>query len=331
MAIEQEPTADDEVSLGPTQYGKSEIRLLRVERDTPRHVVRDITVSTMLRGDFTDSYVSGDQTGQLPTDSQKNAVFSYARQYGIGAIEDFALRLARHFADDIDLVTEARVAVSETAWERIDIVGEGHDHSFVRAGQGARTASAVVGGADGGETNTTVTAGVKDLAILKSTGSGYRGYLKDPYTTLAETSDRVLATSLTATWRYGAGGPAGAGADRAGTPAGEAHAEAHPDWDGYYRRARDTLLAQFAAVESKALQHSLWNMGRSVLAGEPQIEAIHLSAPNLHHFLVDLEPFGLDNPGEVFRIADRPYGLIEATVVRGGASPRVDWPDGGTR
>jgi urate oxidase len=310
MAAEP-PASDDGNELGPTQYGKSEIHLVHIDRATPHHRIRDITVTTTLRGHFADSYVTGDQTGQLPTDSQKNPVFGYARRFGIGALEDFGLRLARHFVADIESNTAARVQIAEDAWQRIYVGGAGHDHSFVRGGAGVRTTSAAVHGTGDAE-RVAVVAGVRDLVLLKSTASEYQGYLKDPYTTLAEATDRILATSLVAQWRY---------ADAAVT-AGSI------DWDGAHRAVCATLLSTFASRYSKALQHTLWHMGRAVLAEQPDIAAIHLSAPNKHHFLVDLEPFGLDNPGEVFYAADRPYGMIEAMVQRDGLAERsLDWPE----
>jgi urate oxidase len=142
-----------------------------------------------------------------------------------------------------------------------------------------------------------VVSGFRDLVLLKSTGSQFRGFLVDGYTTLAETDDRVLATSLVARWRYAS------------------TAEA---WDELYADVLQRLVERFAQVNSRALQQTLWEMGKAVLEAHPQIVEIRLSAPNKHHFLVDLAPFGLDNPGEVFHAADRPYGLIEATVTREG-------------
>lgn len=314
MAEVSPASAGDGIVLGPTQYGKSEVHLVHIRRDTPRHSIRDLTVTTTLRGHFTDSYVTGDQAGQLPTDSQKNTVFGYARQYGIGALEDFGLRLARHFVADIESDTAARVQIAEDAWQRIDAgnpAGEGHDHSFVRAGTGVRTASVAVHGS-GADERVVVVAGIRDLVVLKSTASEYRGYLKDRYTTLAEATDRILATSLVARWRYADG----------------AVAAGSIDWDESYRRVCATLLSTFATLYSKALQHTLWHMGRTVLSEQPDITAIHLAAPNKHHFLVDLEPFGLDNPGEVFYAADRPYGMIEAMVQREGLLEcSLDWPE----
>jgi urate oxidase len=299
------------IELGRTQYGKSEIHLVHIDRATQHHRLRDVTVTTTLRGNFTDSYVTGDQAGQLPTDSQKNTVFGYARRFGIGALEDFGLRLARHFVTDIDSNTGARVQIAEDSWQRIDVGGTGHDHSFVRGGAGVRTASVAVDGTGDAE-RVAVVAGIRDLVVLKSTASEYQGYLKDPYTTLPETTDRILATSLVAQWRF---------ADDAVRAGGI-------DWDGAYQAVCATLLSTFATLYSKALQHTLWHMGRAVLDEQPDITAIHLSAPNKHHFLVDLGPFGLDNPGEVFYAADRPYGMIEAMVQRSGTTQlSLDWPE----
>ena len=132
--------------------------------------------------------------------------------------------------------------------------------------------------------------------VLKSTGSEFTGFLRDEYTTLPEADDRILATSLTARWRY---------ADRG-----------RVEWNAAYDDVRALLLATFATTYSRALQETLYAMGRAVLEAHDEIAEISFAAPNKHHHLVDLAPFGLDNPGEVFIAADRPYGLIEATVTR---------------
>jgi urate oxidase len=287
------------IVLGPHQYGKAETRVVRIYRDGPQHEVRDLNVTTSLRGDFAAAHIRGDQSQVLPTDSQKNTVYAYAIERGVGAIEDFALALARHFADDIEPVDAARVDVDEYRWERISADGAPHPHSFVRAGDEVRTASAVIEGA-GNAQRAWVVSGLRDLIVMKSTGSEFAGFLTDPYTTLAETHDRVLATSLTVRWRY---------------------AGAEADWDAIFASVRDILLSQFASVHSLALQQTLWEMGHAVLAAHEVIAEIRLSAPNKHHFLVDLSPFGLENPGEVFHADDRPYGLIQCSVIREEAPP----------
>ena len=278
------------ITLGANQYGKAENRLVRIYRKTARHEIRDVTVSTALRGDFADAHLHGDQAKVLPTDTQKNTAYAFAKEHGLRAIEEYALTLARHFVDDVEPVRGARISVDEYAWERVPVGGEGHDHTWVRRGPEVRTT--VVDVSDAG---TEVVSGLRDLVLLKSTGSEFHGFLKDRYTTLPETDDRIMSTALVAQWRY-------SGLD--------------VDWDKTWADARRILLEKFATVHSLALQQTLWEMGRGVLEAHPEIAEISLQAPNKHHFTVDLSPFGLENPNEVFYAADRPYGLIEATVTR---------------
>jgi urate oxidase len=290
------------IVLGPNQYGKAETRVVRVYRDGERHEIRDLNVSTVLRGDFSDAHTRGDQASVLPTDSQKNTAFAYAKEKGVGEIEEYALDLARHFVIDIAPVTGARVEVEEYRWERISVAGRPHPHAFARASSEVRTTAVTVTG-DGQAPGCWVVSGLADLVVMKSTGSEFHGFLKDRYTTLAEADDRILATSLTARWRYQ-------------LPHGKPES-----WDGAHAQIRQILLERFAEVHSLALQQTLWEMGKAVLEARDDVAEIRLSAPNRHHFLADLAPFGLDNPGEVFFAADRPYGLIQATVQRDTAEP----------
>ena len=288
------------IVLGPNQYGKAENRVVRIYRDTPRHEIRDVNVSTSLRGDFSAAHLTGDQASVLPTDTQKNTCYAYAKEKGLGAIEHYALTLGRHFVEDVAPVQGARIEVDEYFWDRIDVDGHPHEHAFVRRGQEIRTTVVTVDG-----DREWVVSGLKDLVILKSTGSEFRGFLTDRYTALQETTDRIMATSLVARWRY------------RGTDV---------DWDATYAGIRAVLLARFAEVHSLALQQTLWEMGKAVLERFDAVAEIKFSAPNKHHFLVDLSPFKVDNPGEVFHADDRPYGLIQATVVRDDAEdPGLAW------
>ncbi len=198
--------------------------------------------------------------------------------------------------------------MEEYAWDRIPVGGAGHDHAFVRRGGEVRTTVVTVDGR-GDDRRVRVVSGLQDLVVLKSTGSEFRGFLKDEYTTLPEADDRILATSLTVRWRH-----------EATTPAQVAELDA----DASYAAVRALLLETFATTYSRALQESLHAMGRAVLEAHAGIAEVRFSAPNKHHFLVDLAPFGLENPGEVFVAADRPYGLIEAVVTRSDASDPGD-------
>jgi urate oxidase len=290
------------IVLGDNRYGKAETRLVRVVRDTDRHEIRDLTVSSSLRGDFAAAHTAGDQSKVLPTDTQKNTVYAFAKERGVGAPEEFARELARHFVDDIAPVTSAQVRIDEHRWDRASVDGRPHDHTFVLSG--AETRTAVVTAYDGGER---VLSGLTGLVLLKSTGSEFHDFLVDDYTTLAPTQDRVLATSLTARWRWSS------------SPAG---------FDSAYDEVRALLVSAFGSLQSLALQQTLWEMGRRVLEARGDIAEIRLSAPNKHHYLVDLAPFGLDNPGEVFNAGDRPYGLLEVVVERDDADPVPEaWRD----
>jgi len=291
------------IILGDIQYGKAENRVVRIYRDTARHEIRDLNVSTAMRGPFQPAYLEGDQSNVLPTDTQKNTAFAFAKSKGVEAIESFGLELARHFVHNVDPIEGARIEIEEYAWERAIVDGVEHDHTWLRKGQEIRTAAITVDA-----TGEYVIGGFKDLVLLKSTGSEFAGFLTDEFTTLQETHDRVMATSLVAKWRFAL-----------------SEAElADLDWDATYAGIKQIMVKQFATLHSLALQQTLWHMGRAVLEAYPFIAEVKLKAPNKHHFVVDLSPFEIENAGEVFIAADRPYGLIEATVVRDDAPDAGD-------
>ncbi|HYO03141.1 MAG TPA: urate oxidase [Mycobacterium sp.] len=283
------------IILGKNQYGKAESRVVRIYRDTPRHEIHDINVSTCLRGDFSAAHLAGDQSDVLPTDTQKQTAYAYAKSNGLLSIEDYGLTLARHFVNDVEPVDGARIEIEEYAWERAIVDGAEHDYTWIRKGQEVRTAAITVD-ADG----EWVVGGLKDMVILKSTGSQFTGFLSDPYTILEPTHDRVMATSLVAQWRF---------------------TSTTVDWEATFAGVKTQLVKQFAVVQSLALQQTLFEMGKAVLETYPFIAEVRLSAPNKHHFVYDLSPFGLENDKEVFNADDRPYGLIQATVTRDDAAP----------
>jgi urate oxidase len=278
------------IRLGPNRYGKAEIRLVRVVRDTERHELRDLTVSVALVGDFAAAHLDGDNSRVLPTDTQKNTVYALAKEHGVGEIEEFGLVLAHHFVESQPSVQRARVRIGEHGWDRLG------PHSFRRKGDEVRTA-AVTHDRDEG---TWVVSGLSDLVVMNTTDSAFAGFIVDRFTTLAETGDRILATAVTAQWR---------------------HREPAGDWATSFAATRGLLLEAFAGTFSRALQETLYTMGAHVLEHRQELDEVRLSLPNRHHFVVDLTPFGLDNPNEVFHADDRPYGLIEGTVLRDQAPP----------
>jgi urate oxidase len=272
--------------LARNSYGKSEIRLVKVTRDTDRHELCDVTVDVALEGDFAAVHATGDNSGLLATDTMRNTVYALAAQHAVEDLEIFGRVLVDHFVEAGPTVHRARVQLVDHPWARL---GD-HDHAFQRAGGGERIA--VVSG-DG--LSSRVEAGIEDLVLLRTTGSGFEGFLRERFTTLPETDDRVLATAVSARWTYAEGGI---------------------DYGAAWRAARDAILATFADHYSPSVQFTLRKMGEAVLRAVDAIERVHLSLPNRHHLLYDLARFGLDNDNRVFHASAEPYGLIEGTVER---------------
>lgn len=296
--------------LGQNQYGKAENRVVRITRDGDTHHIKDLNVSVALSGDMDDVHYSGSNAHVLPTDTTKNTVYAFAKEHGIESAEQFGIHLARHFVTSQGPIKVARIRIEEYAWERIAtsdgnsrfIGAEEVKHSFVRKGQETRTTQITYDGE-----NFEVISGLKDLTVMNSTNSEFWGYVKDQYTTLKEAYDRILATEVSAKWRYN----------------WTSDEQRMPNWEKSYEQARKHMLQAFAETYSLSLQQTLYQMGSRIINSRSEIDEIRFSLPNKHHFLVDLEPFGLKNDHEVYFAADRPYGLIEATVLRDGTAPQI--------
>ncbi|MEU2251209.1 factor-independent urate hydroxylase [Streptomyces sp. NPDC019224] len=296
--------------LGQNQYGKAENRVVRITRDGDTHHIKDLNVSVALSGEMDDVHYSGSNAHVLPTDTTKNTVFAFAKEHGIESAEQFGIHLARHFVTSQEPIKSARIRIEEYAWDRIAaseansrfIGADEVKHSFVRRNQEIRTAQITFDGE-----KWQVVSGLRDLTVMNSTNSEFWGYVKDKYTTLKEAYDRILATDVSARWRYN----------------WTSDEQRMPNWEKSYEQARKHMLHAFAETYSLSLQQTLYQMGSRIIDNRSEIDEIRFSLPNNHHFLVDLEPFGLKNDNEVYFAADRPYGLIEGTVLRDGVEPQI--------
>lgn len=276
--------------MGANSYGKDGIRLVTVARLPDRHEVRDLTVDVRLEGDFARVYTAGDNSPVLPTDTMRTTVYALARDHPLGDVERFGAVLAERFLAATPAATLVRIHLAEHPWVRVEAGGRAHSHAFSRSSGEHWTATVTAT-----RSGVRVGAGLEGLVLLKTAGSAFAGFLKDRYTVLEETDDRLLATEVSATWRY---------------------ASAEIDFPACRAAIRRALVEAFADHDSRSLQHTLWAMGRAVLRDCDKVERVSLSLPNRHHFPVDLSPFGLDNDDRVFVAADRPYGVIEGTVER---------------
>lgn len=278
------------IELGANRYGKAQIRLVRVVRGPGAHRLRDLTVAIALEGDFAAAHTDGDNSLVVATDTMKNTAYAFAKDHLDGSLEDYGRALARHFLE-FDQVDRASISIREHGWSPIATRGGPAPDAFVRGGTGTRIATVV-----DALTGITIEAGVEDLVVMKTARSGFSGFPRDEYTTLPDVDDRIMATKVTAIWRYGSPELAG---------------------DELHAAIQATLLDVFADHDSPSVQTSIWLMGRAILERHEEVAEVRMSLPNLHHWLVDLSPFGLDNDNEVFVATTEPHGLIEATVRRG--------------
>jgi len=279
------------VKLAENRYGKSRVRLVSVKRHSDRHELRDWTVEVLLHGDYESCFTQGDNSKILPTDTMKNTVYSLARSSAASCIEEFAKELITFLLPQNPQVSQVEVTISESAWDHATAVGRHHPTTFVQASRESQTTKV----AQERGRPFSVDSGLDNLVILKTAGSAFAGYIKDPLTTLQETRDRLFGTAVRANWVY---------------------TSANLPFAALRARIRELLIAAFAEHPSESVQHTLFAMAKNVLEHLPEIKDIRLTMPNKHYLLVDLSRFGQDNPNEIFVPTDEPHGYIEARVSR---------------
>jgi urate oxidase len=278
------------MKLQSHRYGKAKVRVFKKLQQEGIHTPKELEVTTLLEGDFGASYTKDDNKKVIATDSIKNTTnFVAYNQLGTET-EPFAIALCEHYLKKYSHVTSVNVETLERVWERQIVDGKPSGTNFVSTGKGIPW-TRTVATRDSIET----TSGVQELVILKTSGSAWEDFLRDDFATLADTNDRLLATSLTANWVYQK------------APASYATANAN---------IIQAMLEAFSTRFSPSAQSTQYHMGEAALNACPEITQISLTMPNLHYLLIDLRPFDRKNNNELFVPTDAPQGWIEATVER---------------
>jgi urate oxidase len=268
--------------LDQSRWGKSDVRVSKIHRSDAGDDFSDLSVQVLLEGDVESAHTSGDNSAVLPTDTMRNTVYCLAQDDLGRDLEAFAALLCDHFLDR-DGVTGATITIAERLWSRVGphgFTGGGSERRTARVGKGAET---------------TTWAGVEGLVVLKTTGSAFSGFPRDPFTVLPDAEDRILATSVTANWRY---------------------STLPDDTTRTWETARSTLVDGFFGEWSASVQHQGWLMGVALLDAVPQIDRIDFHLPNQHHLPFDVTRFGMADRGTVFQPVSEPYGDIGLTVTR---------------
>ena len=286
------------IKLTNNAYGKNAVNLSKIIRHADHHEFRQISVNVSLQGDFETAHTIGDNSKILPTDTQKNTVYALAKEHFTSSIEAFGLKLSNHFISNNPQVLKCTIEITEHLYNRLSFDGKQHPHAYISSRNEKHIA--VI---EQSRNNISVSSGIKDLLILKTTDSAFEHYIKDEYTTLKETSDRILATNCEASWKY----------------------NSHQlDFVSAYDNIRNLLLKTFAHHKSLSVQHTLYDMGEAVLKQFSEVEEISFIMPNKHHILFNLEQFGMENKNEIFIATDEPFGYITGTVSR--ERPPSDFP-----
>lgn len=277
--------------LAENRYGKSRVRLVKVNRNSDAHTLKEWSLNILHSGDYEPCFTAGDNSMILPTDTMKNTVYSLARGSSADSIEEFAQELVTYFLDRNPQTHTVSVEIAEKPWQHMIVKGAPHPTAFQQGGPELRT-TLVTQTRDG---SFSITSGLKGLVILKTAKSGFVGYIKDPLTTLREATDRLFGTEVEATWEY---------------------SSAALPFNALRGGIVETILATFAEHDSLSVQQTLFAIGASVLEHAPSVTSVSLAMPNKHCLLVDLTPFGQDNPNEIFLPIDEPHGNIQATIRR---------------
>ncbi|KAH8821541.1 hypothetical protein F5884DRAFT_92404 [Xylogone sp. PMI_703] len=293
-------------TVSACRYGKDNVRVYKVHRDekTGVQTVTEMTVCVLLEGQIETAYTTGDNSVVVATDSMKNTIYIKAKEHPVTPPELFASILGTHFVETYPHIHTANVKIVTHRWTRMTIDGTPHPHSFLRDGNETRNVEAVIRKGKGID----IRSGIVGLLVLKSTGSEFHGFIRDEFTTLAETWDRILSTDVDCAWKW----ETFSGMD--------AVTAAIPKFDKAFDDARNITLKTFAEEESPSVQNTMYKMCEKILEAAPEVKEVDYSLPNKHYFEIDLSWHkGLKNTGkdaEVYAPQSGPNGLISVTVTR---------------
>jgi urate oxidase len=278
------------VPLIKNRYGKGRVRVMRIHRDGGRHEVSQLNVKAMIEGDFARAYTDADNSTSISTDTIKNLVNVVARENTGLCVEEFCEVLAKKYLDLYPQVSSVAVTAHETKWSRLSFGGKPHPHSFILDSNGKPFVEV-----NSTREGSTLISGIDGFTFMKSTQSGWENYVRDGYTTIPPTNDRMCATSMVASWKWSA---------------------KPQDYPATNARILATVLEVFGTTYSASVQDSLYRMGEAALAAVREISEISMACPNMHFIPMNLTALGLDNNNDVFLPTDEPHGQIECTVGR---------------
>ncbi|KAF3491088.1 uricase [Arthroderma uncinatum] len=293
--------------VAAARYGKENVRVYKVHRDEAAgtQTVVEMTVCVLLEGEIDVSYTKADNSVVVATDSIKNTIYILAKQNPVTPPELFASIVGDHFINKYKHIHIAHVNVVAQRWSRVNINGKPHPHSFLKDASEVRSTDVTVTEGKGVDIKTSLSG----LSVLKSTNSQFHGFVRDEFTTLPETWDRVLSTDVDSTWTWSTFSSV------------EQVRRSATKFDTTWDTSRGIILETFSNDNSASVQNTMYKMGERFLAAQPLLETAEFSLPNKHYFQLDLSWHkGLKNTGtdaEVYVPGSGASGLIKCTIGRG--------------
>ncbi|TRY82621.1 hypothetical protein DNTS_032569 [Danionella cerebrum] len=288
--------SNQNVEFVRTGYGKNMVKVLHIRREGSYHSITELIANVQLTLKSRKDYLTGDNSDIIPTDTVKNTVHALAKIKGINTIEGFALDICEHFLTAFNHVTRVKVNIDEVPWKRLEKNGVEHNHAFIHCPEALHFCEAEQHLSQ----TPVVHSGIRDMKVLKTTQSGFEGFLRDRFTTLTEAKDRFFCTSIYARWRYNTENVA---------------------FDAAWASVKDIIVEKFSGPYdrgeySPSVQKTLYDTQLLVLEHLPEVEEIEIVMPNQHYFVIDMSKIGLSNTDEVYLPLDNPSGNITGTVCR---------------
>jgi urate oxidase len=268
-------------------------------------VIHELKAQVLLEGDFAESFTTGSNKQIVATETQKNTLYVLAKKYPLDSIEEWAVLVAKDFMSRYNHISAVNMDIDEYLWDRIVVQGQEHNHAFQKSQSGIRYTSVRVPRRG----TLTITSGVRDLQVMKTTQSGFEGFIRDQYTTLPETRDRILCTKVQCSWVF---------------------RDLEANWGSLksqftpiFEQVKEIVLSCFGGdpktgTYSPSVQQTIYQTGQKIVEKFSSIDKVSFVLPNIHYYYVDFKQFKseLENKGEVFFTFDGAAGHIEGTVER---------------
>lgn len=238
-------------------YGKGDVSVYRLNRDgrapAGQSPVFGASVTLLVHGAaFWPTYVTGDNTNLIATDSMKNFIQRETMNFAGGDLEGLCHFLGTSFLTRYPQVEGLQVSAEEIPFEQL-----GESVAFAPGGP----TRAVTRVEMDRSRLISVVSGLKGFKGLRLGGSAFHGFVRDEYTTLPDLYDRPLHMWLDVDWTY-------------------VRPEAGLSNGNVTATVRRIVNEVFRTFESGSIQQIIHAMGTRILADVPTVAQVDLEANN---------------------------------------------------